>query len=312
MNKLKCIDELIEEFQNQRPIRGGSLIITIYGDAIAPRGGSVWLGSLIRLLEPLGLNQRLVRTSIFRLTKEGWLTSNQIGRRSYYSLTDSGRRRFESAFKRIYAELYPEWHGKWDLLITTQLDNELRKVLKKELEWQGFGNIAPGVMAHPMSDLVEINNTLREYCVTHEVIHMKSELLDSHSSESLKQLVLECWNLEQLSKDYQAFLDRFRPILRVLDSCTSTDLDPEQCFMLRTLLIQHYRRLQLRDPRLPEKLLPTDWVGTSARVLCRNIYRKIFVQAEAFLTETQETADGMLPEPAPHFYKRFGGLSTPV
>uniref|UniRef100_UPI0035669EE7 phenylacetic acid degradation operon negative regulatory protein PaaX n=1 Tax=Neptunomonas sp. TaxID=1971898 RepID=UPI0035669EE7 len=311
MNKLKCIDELIEEFQNQRPIRGGSLIITIYGDAIAPRGGSVWLGSLIRLLEPLGLNQRLVRTSIFRLTKEGWLTSNQIGRRSYYSLTDSGRRRFESAFKRIYAELYPEWHGKWDLLITTQLDNELRKVLKKEFEWQGFGNIAPGVMAHPMSDIVEINNTLREYCVTHEVIHMKSELLDSHSSESLKQLVLECWNLEQLSKDYQAFLDRFRPILRVLDSCTSTDLDPEQCFMLRTLLIQHYRRLQLRDPRLPEKLLPTDWVGTSARVLCRNIYRKIFVQAEAFLTETQETADGMLPEPAPHFYKRFGGLSTP-
>ncbi len=312
MNKLKCIDELIEEFQNQRPIRGGSLIITIYGDAIAPRGGSVWLGSLIRLLEPLGLNQRLVRTSIFRLTKEGWLTSNQIGRRSYYSLTDSGRRRFESAFKRIYAELYPEWHGKWDLLITTQLDNELRKVLKKEFEWQGFGNIAPGVMAHPMSDIVEINNTLREYCVTHEVIHMKSELLDSHSSESLKQLVLECWNLEQLSKDYQAFLDRFRPILRVLDSCTSTDLDPEQCFMLRTLLIQHYRRLQLRDPRLPEKLLPTDWVGTSARVLCRNIYRKIFVQAEAFLTETQETADGMLPEPAPHFYKRFGGLSTPL
>ncbi|SFG33120.1 phenylacetic acid degradation operon negative regulatory protein PaaX [Neptunomonas qingdaonensis] len=312
MNKLKCIDELIEEFQNQRPIRGGSLIITIYGDAIAPRGGSVWLGSLIRLLEPLGLNQRLVRTSIFRLTKEGWLTSNQIGRRSYYSLTDSGRRRFESAFKRIYAELYPEWHGKWDLLITTQLDNELRKVLKKEFEWQGFGNIAPGVMAHPMSDLVEINNTLREYCVTHEVIHMKSELLDSHSSASLKQLVHECWNLEQLSKDYQAFLDRFRPILRVLDSCNSTDLDPEQCFMLRTLLIQHYRRLQLRDPRLPEKLLPTDWVGTSARVLCRNIYRKIFLQAEAFLSETQETADGMLPEPAPHFYKRFGGLSTPV
>jgi phenylacetic acid degradation operon negative regulatory protein len=306
MNKLKCIDELVEEFKNQRPIRGGSLIITIYGDAIAARGGSVWLGSLIRLLEPLGLNQRLVRTSIFRLTKEGWLTSNQVGRRSYYSLTDSGRRRFESAFKRIYAELYPEWQGKWDMLITTQLDNELRKVLKKEFEWQGFGNISPGVMAHPMADLAEINNTLQELCVTNEIIHMKSELFGSHSSEPLKQLVHECWNLDQLSKDYQAFLDRFRPILRALGN--KNDIDPEQCFLLRTLLIQHYRRLLLRDPRLPEKLLPADWVGASARILCRNIYRKIYQQAEVFLSETQETADGPLPEPAPHFYKRFGGL----
>lgn len=306
MNRLTCIDELIDEFQEQRPIRGGSLIITIFGDAIAPRGGSVWLGSLIRLLEPLGLNQRLVRTSIFRLTKEGWLTSNQVGRRSYYSLTESGRRRFQSAFKRIYAELYPEWDGQWDLLITTQLDNELRKVLKKELEWQGFGNIAPGIMAHPMADMSEIDSTLQELCVTREIIHMTSTLRDKHTSAALKELVHECWNLGKLAEDYELFLDRFRPLLRNLDG--QPTLDPEQCFQLRTLLIHHYRRLLLRDPRLPEKLLPADWVGSSARVLCRNLYRKIYQPAEVFLSTTQETADGPLPDPAPHFFKRFGGL----
>lgn len=306
MNKLKCIDELVDQFRAQRPIRGGSLIITIYGDAIAPRGGSVWLGSLIKLLEPLGLNQRLVRTSIFRLTKEGWLTSNQVGRRSYYSLTESGRRRFESAFKRIYAELYPEWQGKWDLILTTQLDNEFRKVLKKELEWQGFGNIAPGVMAHPMADLGEVNSTIQELCVGNEIIHMKSELLENQTSAALQQLVHECWNLEQLGNDYQLFLDQFRPILRAIDG--QNDLDPEQCFQLRTLMIHQYRRLLLRDPRLPEKLLPTDWVGTSAKVLCRNIYRQICQPAEQYLSASQETADGPLPEAAPHFYKRFGGL----
>ena len=192
MTRLRCIEELVQEFQEQRPIRGGSLIITIFGDAIAPRGGTVWLGSLINLLEPLGLNQRLVRTSIFRLTKDGWLTSNQIGRRSYYTLTDSGRRRFESAFRRIYAELYPEWDGKWDMIIATQLDNELRKVLKKELEWQGFGNIAPSIMAHPMADQQELYNTLQELCVQAEVIHMRSEMVGTtQTSAALKQLVHE-------------------------------------------------------------------------------------------------------------------------
>ena len=57
-----------------------SLIVTVYGDAIEPHGGAVWLGSLIQLLEPIGINERLIRTSIFRLTKEGWLTAEKVGR----------------------------------------------------------------------------------------------------------------------------------------------------------------------------------------------------------------------------------------
>jgi DNA-binding transcriptional regulator PaaX len=57
------------------PVRANSLIITVYGDMIAPHGGSVWLGSFINLVKPLGINDRLVRTSVFRLSKDGWLES---------------------------------------------------------------------------------------------------------------------------------------------------------------------------------------------------------------------------------------------
>ncbi|MDO6806812.1 hypothetical protein Q4595_30420, partial [Wenyingzhuangia sp. 1_MG-2023] len=77
-------------------------VITIYGDAIEPHGGTVWLGSLIKLLEPIGINERLMRTTIFRLTQDGWLMSDKVGRRSYYSLTDPGRRKFKKAFRRVY------------------------------------------------------------------------------------------------------------------------------------------------------------------------------------------------------------------
>ncbi len=59
----------------QRPLRGGSLLITLFGDAIAPRGGAVTLGSLIRLAAPFGLTERLVRTSVARLAREGWLAA---------------------------------------------------------------------------------------------------------------------------------------------------------------------------------------------------------------------------------------------
>ena len=111
--KSRFISQWIGDFLAQRPLRANSLIITVYGDFIAPHGGTIWLGSLVRLVEPLGLNERMVRTSVYRLSQEQWLASRQIGRRSFYSLTASGRRRFEQAYRRIYFEHREEWNGEW-------------------------------------------------------------------------------------------------------------------------------------------------------------------------------------------------------
>ena len=77
------------------PPRAIPLIVTVFGDAVLPFGGRVWLGSLIRLLEPLGVSERLVRTSVYRLAREHWLRADALGRRSDYLLTDFGRRRFD-------------------------------------------------------------------------------------------------------------------------------------------------------------------------------------------------------------------------
>jgi phenylacetic acid degradation operon negative regulatory protein len=38
--------KLVAEFRSRRTLRTGSLITTVFGDSIAPRGGTVWLGSL--------------------------------------------------------------------------------------------------------------------------------------------------------------------------------------------------------------------------------------------------------------------------
>ncbi len=81
---------LIRHFRRQRPLRGGSLIISIFGDSIAPRGGSISLASLIALARPFGLTERLVRTSVARLAKDGWLEAERRGRLSFYRLAKPG------------------------------------------------------------------------------------------------------------------------------------------------------------------------------------------------------------------------------
>src|SRR6185437_7253837 len=79
------------------PPRARSLIVTMWGDALAPHGGRVWLTTLIRLLAPFGVSERLVRTSVFRLVRDGWLAGEASGRRSRYRLTTDGERRFAHA-----------------------------------------------------------------------------------------------------------------------------------------------------------------------------------------------------------------------
>ena len=306
MSAKNQLDLLVHNFQKKRPLRAGSLIITLYGDAIVPRGGSVWLGSLMKLLEPMGISERLVRTSIFRLTKESWVQAGKVGRRSYYSLTGSGLRRFEQAFKQVYNANNEQWIGNWCLVLVSQLENTKRRSVKEELEWMGFGCLAPNLMAHPRLERAEVLPLLQEHEALDDTIVMQSEPQELLTSRALRLQAKESWNLEHLARSYAKFINQFRPLWQELT--VENSLTPEECLIARTLLIHEYRKVLLRDPQLPDELLPGDWEGRSARQLCRNIYRLIYEGAEQWLDNNLENASGPLPSPNAKFYQRFGGL----
>ena len=109
--------DLVGRFRRQRPLRAGSLIVTIFGDSIMPRGGAIALGSLIPLASLFGLNERLVRTATARLAQEGWLAARRVGKRSEYRLSDGGRERFAEATERIYGDPANEGSGRWTLIV---------------------------------------------------------------------------------------------------------------------------------------------------------------------------------------------------
>ncbi|HBS77185.1 MAG: phenylacetic acid degradation operon negative regulatory protein PaaX [Pseudomonas sp.] len=307
MTSLAPLDHLISRFQQRTPIRASSLVITLYGDAIEPHGGTVWLGSLIKALEPMGINERLIRTSIFRLTKDGWLSADKVGRRSYYSLTGAGRRRFEKAFKRVYSINLPAWDGAWSLIVLSQLSAEKRKQVREELEWMGFGAISPTVLAAPRYDKAEVTSTLQDLDALDDCIVFETRSQELLASRAMRLQVRDSWNIEELGRHYSEFITLFRPLWQALREQDS--LNAQDCFLARILLVHEYRRLLLRDPQLPDELLPGDWEGRAARQLCRNIYRMVFSEAERWLDEVLETAEGPLPDAGASFYKRFGGLN---
>ena len=304
------ISQWIEKRLGERPPRANSLIITVYGDMIAPHGGAVWLGGFIRLVEPLGLNARLVRTSVFRLSREKWLVSEQIGRRSYYGLTETGRRRFEHAYRRIYEDSRDAWDGDWRVVLLTgdALAPAARDALRKELLWEGYGAIAPGVFAHPSARTEELMDILQTVGAHDKVVALQARTLGALSSRPLKDIVDQCWRLGEVAAEYREFVDAFRPVARALR--LGADADPEQCFVVRTLLMHEFRRVQLRDPLLPRQLLPVEWPGDIARALCREIYAACWRDSEAHLLCTLETADGPLAPAGVSAQSQFAGLAS--
>ncbi len=296
--------KLVAEFSSRRTLRTGSLITTVFGDAIAPRGGSVWLGSLIEAMSGFGISERLVRTSVFRLAQDGWLTSTQLGRRSYYSLSDQGRERFEAATQKIYGEPATDWDDNWCLVLLVNLDAAGKEAVRKELGWLGFGPLSTSVLAHPAPEIADLDAALRRLGVEKELIVLQGTTLRNQSG--MRQLAHDSWKLEEIDQGYASFVDRFRPLMAAYGK--NTAVAPKTAFLVRTLLIQEYRKVLLRDPQLPADLLPASWHGAAAYQLCRNLYRAIFAAADEYLSDTMETADGPLPPPDKRFLERFGGL----
>ena len=299
--------KIVDEFRSRPTLRAGSLITTVFGDSIAPRGGTLWLGSLINTMADFGISERLVRTSVFRLVKDGWLQSQQIGRRSYYSLTDDGRERFEQATHRIYGEPVAHWDGKWCLLMLSALDTASKEMVRRECGWLGFGQMSANVLAHPSPDLADLDVTIRRLGVDDSLVVIEGQTIRSESA--MRELVRSSWNLDDIDARYAEFVQRFRPVFKALSG--KSQATQRSAFLIRTLLIQEYRKVLLRDPLLPTELLPSGWHGLAAYQLCRNLYRAVQSLADAYLDHTMETAEGPLPPPSRAFQRRFGGLGQP-
>jgi len=288
------ISDRIDAFCRQRRVQASSLIVTIFGDAVLPRGGRVWLGSLIQLLEPMQLNERLVRTSVFRLVKDGWLSAETVGRRANYALTPWGRRRFEEASSQIYAARAPVWDKRWRMmLVVGELSSRQREQLRRTLFWKGFGLIGPNCFIHPGVQLGEVIDALSAeglQALLPNLVPMMAEDFQSAHAASDADLVTRAWDLSALGQSYADFVAMYSPILAHARAVSVAD--DEQAFLLRMLLIHDYRRLLLRDPELPDALLPKDWSGRQARALCKELYKQIEVPSERYLDKTLQLANG--------------------
>lgn len=286
---------LAQLLKRRKPV-AQSLIVTLFGDCVSQHGDSLWLGSLIGLLDLFSINERLTRTSVYRLVQDGWLAVQRIGRRSYYRFTAHGQREYERTAARVYSSTRPAWDGTWTLAILHDVSGAPRETLRTSLGWIGFGQLAPGVFARPSADRQGLTDLIEELALERHVLVMEAQA----EPASIAELAEGRWHLPELAKRYRRFLVDFEPLLPL-----SARLDAQTCFVLRTLLIHEFRRIVLTDPDLPDSLLPPDWPGHAAFELTKALYAKVAERSTRF-AQTLENEAGALSEPRAAFHRRFG------
>ena len=279
---------IITELKRE-PSRTGSIAITMFGDAIVPRGGAVWLGTLLEFFQTLDIDASVVRTAMSRLTADGWFERNKVGRNSFYRLKTKGRQTFETATRHIYDPPPSDWTGRFELLLIG--NGEDRDASREALKNAGFGSPLPGVWVAPSGAPVP------------DEAARANRLEVSAEDDSGRRLLRESWPLDRTADAYLKFMKTFEPLRAWSgrrDALTEAD-----AFTARILLIHYYRRVVLRDPLLPTALLPKDWPGSAARALCGDIYRALLAKSEQWLDRHGTNEAGALPEASGNLLRRF-------
>jgi len=271
----------------QRYVRAQFLVFALFGDYILPRGGWAQTQSLIELLGLLGVSSQAARSTLSRITRQGWLQRRRNGRNSLYALTPKGQHLLEEGEKRIFEPRGQDWDGQWRVVVYSLPERKrgLREALRRRLSWLGFGPLAPGTWVSPRDRRRELQALLIDLNAVPYVQCFVGQWL---SDASDRAMVERCWNLDDLNSQYAAFLRKWKPELEryVNRSSGAEDLEPSQCFVRRFWIVHEYSDFPNRDPNLPSALLPEGWLGSEAARVFGEYHTLLSDRANTFIEET--------------------------
>lgn len=256
------------------PLRAAAFIVTLYGDAVVPRGGEVWIGTIIETCATVGISETLVRTAVSRLVAAGQLEGWRRGRRSFYRLSEAALAEYEAAARIIYGPA-EEGPGRWRFVHLPEAGGE---ALMAGLERRGYARLKPLLAVGPARGPVP------KGCLSFEA-EPEGPLLAEFAAQS--------WDLAPHAAAYRAFIERFGS----LDGAAPAT--GAEALAARLLLVHSWRQALLRDPRLPLAALPADWPGQEARALFHRLYRTLSPAADSHIGARFEGAQGLLPAEAP-------------
>jgi phenylacetic acid degradation operon negative regulatory protein len=251
-----------------------SLLLTVLGEFVLPRGGEVWTGTLVDALGALGIEEKSARQALSRAAAEGLLEPERHGRKVRWILTEAGDRLLREGTERIYGFMRRPhaWDGRW-LVLTAgvpESQRRLRHRLRTRLTWLGLGSPAPALWVIPdASKEAAVREVIRELDLGDRAYAWTGP---SAGVGDTAKLISAAWDLDDVEKRYLRFIERFEGL--AVGS-------GREAFVSQVLLIQEWRHFPFADPDLPAELLDHAWPGPRAAAVFHHLRERWHRRAQA-------------------------------
>jgi phenylacetic acid degradation operon negative regulatory protein len=264
--------------------RFSTIIYTLFGAFIVPRGGQVHVASLIRLVFPLGFSSNAIRLGLSRMARHGVFDVKRSGRRSYYSLNAKGMKWMEQGRVRAFEVKRKKWDGKWRLVVYNipETMRDARDKLRYKLQSLGFANLSASFWISPY----DLHSDLFRYMKERDVSDYVETFTAEYTGErDHKELTAAIWNVAELTKQYGIFVRKYEKLFSSYERSVESGkpMDFADCFARRFCMTAEYVALRLEDPMLPSELLPENWVGIRAEGTYDDLLRLLKPRADAFV-----------------------------
>ncbi|HEX8630262.1 MAG TPA: PaaX family transcriptional regulator C-terminal domain-containing protein [Catenuloplanes sp.] len=266
-----------------------SALFDLYGDYLRPRGGRAPVAALVKLLTPLGIAPPAVRTAVSRMVRQGWLNPLRLSAGPGYLLTPKAARRLDDAAARIYRTSRAGWDGRFDLvLIRTPVSRRSRQRLVTNLSYQGYGMLDEQTWVAPRP-----GEDIDALLVENEIEYERFSAGHVAGTAGAASVVNRAWNLAEIGRAYECFVDEQRPLLAAVNARSSD----EDAYAARFRLVHAWRTFLFRDPQLPPMLLPERWSGTSAAAFFDRQAGRLRPAADRYVDHCLDAAARSRPVP---------------
>ncbi len=266
--------------------RPRELILTFYGLYREVIRGWVSIAHLIRLMAEVDVDAPAVRSAVSRLKRRGLIEARAVAGAAGYSLSPAGQQLLAEGDPRIFGRQPALLSDGWVLAVFSVPESERgkRHVLRSRLDQLGFGSAASGVWIAPQQLAEEARHRIGTLGLTDYV-----ELFEGARMPlaQLRATVGQWWDLAGLAEGYDGFCVTHEPVMRRW----SRQRRPGDAaaFADYMRVVDSWRKIVYRDPRLPAELLPADWVGNRAERIFFGLHAALRGPAEKHVIAVLES-----------------------
>lgn len=220
--------------------------------------GSADVKRLVEIYEARGVSHQLVRNSLARLKKDGYVRSAE---RSNYAITELGAD-FVTTINRKPLSAERKWDGQWHLVFfeVPETERKKRDAFRNDLLQLGFGLWFKSAYVSPWDYSAEAMRFAEHHGIRDRVAISRGTFVhNGPSAMSAKEI----WPLEELNRTYREKREWFETRFKLsLPLGGEGGEGRELALLVRFLeLGELMAELGLNDPMLPDELLPEDWAG---------------------------------------------------